>query len=287
MATILFGGGVKGGVGKSFFNRCLVQYFLHKSWDYTLIEADATIPDVRKIYGSSCKVINFSDDPKKSHEPDFIFEEAIKNTVLVNLPSNIFNSFNYWISSTGLLKLKDKYQVEVIKLFVTDGCFESLEIFKESVQKFDGGLPHVLVRNTGRLTAGSSFDYLEEKKDLRELIEKYKVPVYDFPALNSREQYFIDEHSLTLEQATLRDDIFGPLGCQRVVYFLESIYKFFDDVDIIQVAVGSKEKTKIRKGSSPSEAKRKPKSSDKPDDNQQAMELTVADRRGRGAEGLQ
>lgn len=263
MPSILFGGGIKGGVGKSFFNRCLVQYFIYKTWKYTLIEADATIPDVRKIYGNNCKLINFSDDPKRSHEPDIIFVEAMKNTVLVNLPSNIFNPFNNWIDSTNLLKLRDKYQIEVIKLFVTDGCFESIEMFKQSLQKFGGNLPHVLIRNTGRLTAATDFDYLEEKQELCQLIKKYNIAVYDLPALHSREQYFIDEHSLTFEEAANRDDILNPLGCQRVINFLETVYQMFDGIDVVQAAGADKEKSKSKSLSSHSDAKRKSKDGDK------------------------
>lgn len=256
MSTILFGGGIKGGVGKSFFMRCLVQYFIHKFWKYTLIEADATIPDVSKIYSHNCKLINFSDDPKKSHEPDIIFNEARKNTVLVNLPSNIFNSFNHWVESTNLLELKSKYQVEAVQLFVTDGCYESIEMFKQSVQKFDGKLPHILIRNTGRLTAASDFEYLEEKQELREVMDKYSIPFYDLPALHSREQFFIDEYSLTLEEATKRDDILDPLGCQRVVNFLESIYSLLDGIDIIQAASGQEKSNGKKSGTS--DLKRKP-----------------------------
>ena len=267
MPSILFGGGIKGGVGKSFFNRCLVQYFIHRNWKYTLIEADATIPDVRKIYDKNCQVINFSDDPKKCYEPDAIFDEAVKNTVLVNLPSNIFNPFNHWVNSTGLLDLKDKYQVEVVKLFVTDGCFESIEIFQESLRKFDGALPHVLIRNAGRLTANSDFSYLDEKQELCELLTQYKVPVYDLPSLTSREQYFIDEYSLTFEAATKREDIFGRLGCQRLVNFLKSIYALFDQIEAVQAAGTEKEKSKSRKTSSTSsETKRKPKEAEQPED---------------------
>lgn len=266
MSSILFAGGIKGGVGKSFVMRCLVQYFIHKNWKYTLIEADATIPDVRKIYKQNCKLVNFSDDPKKSHEPDIIFNEARKNTVLVNLPSNIFNSFNYWVESTNLLDLKNKYQVEAVKLFVTDGCYESIEMFKQSVQKFNGKLLHVLIRNTGRLTAGSDFDYLEEKQELREIIEKYSIPVYDLPALNSREQYFIDEYALTLEEATKREDILDPLSCQRVVNFLDSVYLLFDGIELIQAASPIKEKSNDKKSAS-ADLKRKPKEGEKTEKN--------------------
>ncbi|MDY6830160.1 MAG: hypothetical protein SV583_12385, partial [Pseudomonadota bacterium] len=38
-------GGEKGGVGKSFFSRCMLDYFVAKKWTdkFTLIEADPTI----------------------------------------------------------------------------------------------------------------------------------------------------------------------------------------------------------------------------------------------------
>lgn len=280
MPSILFGDGIKGGVGKSFFNRCIVQYFLYKSWNYTLIEADATIPDVRRIYNKNCKVVCFSDDPRQSHKPDIIFNESLKNTVIVNLPSNVFDPFNYWVNSAGLLELKDKYQVEIVKLFVTDGCFESIEMFKKSLQKFDGAIPHVLIRNTGRLTTDVDFSYLEEKEDLCELLQNYCVPVYDLPALTSREQYLIDQHSLTLEEAATRIDLLNATGAQRVVNFLNNVYALFDSIERIQAAGLEKDKSKVKKSVTAQETnletKRKPKEGNKAGDNQQpASDIVV------------
>ena len=246
MPSILFGGGIKGGVGKSFFNRCLVQYFIHKDWKHTLVEADATIPDVARVYKDNCHIITLSDDPRKSSNPDIIFNEAIKRPVIVNLPSNANDPLNRWIRETNILDIGATYQVEIYKLFVTDGCYESLKIFKSSLEAFEGKLRHILIRNTGRLTNNPDFGYLEEDQEYQELITKYKIPVYDFPSLSSQDQFKIDKNCLMLEEAIKATDLLQPLGAQRVKTFLERVYTFFDGIEIIQDVGAAKDKTKIK-----------------------------------------
>jgi MinD superfamily P-loop ATPase len=78
--------GIKGGVGKSFYTKCQLEYFIKKGWEYRLVEADYTIPDVERIYKKIVKRLRFLNTSAKSTSPKKNFEAAMKATTIVNFP---------------------------------------------------------------------------------------------------------------------------------------------------------------------------------------------------------
>ena len=233
MPNIYFVGGEKGGVGKSHFSRCLAQYFLSKGWKFYLVEADETVPDVGRIYGNNenCLQVVFSDSKYRIGEPDVIFNKAKELPVIVNLPSNVYLKLNDWIAKSRLLNYKQEFEGEVYKFFVTDGCYESIRLFIESVEKFKGSLPHLLIRNPGRLTASVNFNYLQEETKFVEVISSYNIPVFDLPELASSEQFYVDKKSLTYSQAIdLAKADGNTMGAGRIFTFLEEVEEVFDKI---------------------------------------------------------
>jgi hypothetical protein len=224
-------GGEKGGVGKTFVSRCLVQYFLLKKWDFDLIEADAAIGDVSSVYKDAA-LITLSDNPHRYAEPDVIFEKALHKTVIVNLPSNTQGVLNQWIRQTNLLEFARERRVGVVNWFVTDGCFSSIKLLERSLAEFEHGIPHILIRNRGRLN-GMDFAYLERDEIYQRAIKaKNLLQVLDFPILGSAEQYFVDRHELTLQDAqAMAVDEIGVIASQRIKTFIDDIQNLFDLVD--------------------------------------------------------
>lgn len=224
-------GGEKGGVGKTFVSRCLVQYFLLQKWEFDLIEADAAIGDVGSVFKEAA-TITLSDNPHRYAEPDIIFEKAQQKTVIVNLPSNTQGVLNQWMRQTNLLAMAQDYQVSVLYWFVTDGCFASIKLLEKSLTEFDYAMPHVLIRNRGRLN-GIDFTYLERD----EIYKKAKgaknlLKVLDFPVLGSAEQFFIDRHDLMLQDAQgLAAEKIGVIPSQRIKTFMDEMVGVFRAID--------------------------------------------------------
>jgi hypothetical protein len=246
---IHFIGGEKGGVGKTFVSRCLVQYFLLKTWDFHLIEADAAIADVSSVF-QDASTITLSDHPHRYAEPDIIFEKARQKTVIVNLPSNTQGVLHEWMRQTNLLNLSQDYQVSVMYWFVTDGCFASVKLLQRSLAEFNHAIPHLLVRNRGRLN-GVDFTYLDHDMVYQKAIQaKNLLRVLDFPVLGSAEQYFIDRHDLRLQEAQARaTEELGIIPSQRIKSFIDEMVKVFDQVNF-ELGSGSTEgqaaKSKVR-----------------------------------------
>lgn len=61
MATIHLVDGEKGGVGKSFVTRAMIQYGLDRDLPFVAVETDRSNPDVAGIYDDLCKYAVFSE----------------------------------------------------------------------------------------------------------------------------------------------------------------------------------------------------------------------------------
>lgn len=227
-------GGEKGGVGKSFICRCLIEYFIKKGWEnsFTLIDADPTIDDVSSIFSSISQKVIFSDDKFQFDNPRLIFSEAELKAVVVNLPSNVCRQFDAWINGSGMLEPEVREEFgEIIYFFVSDGCYRSAKQFVEQVETYSAErIRHVLVLNPGRLTQASNFTYLEEDEDklLTNAIKKHNVPVMLAPELASNLQYDSDKNNLTYEQ--LQDKQTNLYQKHKVKTFLKNVNLFFDQI---------------------------------------------------------
>lgn len=223
-------GGRKGGVGKTFLSRHLAEHLTNQKQEFSLVEADIVIGDVGKVYGgyakgklTSAHTISLSDDPKKYSEPDIIFEQAVeKKCVLVNLPAETNDALARWMTSVNLLELCNTANIRVYHWFVTDGCYSSIRLLAESLKMLDGQLPHILIRNEGRLN-GPSFDYLEREEMYQEIMKAANlISVHDFPVLGSAEQFYLDKKELTYRDGvdTAREGL-GLISAQRIKTFAE------------------------------------------------------------------
>ncbi|MBD2093281.1 mobilization protein [Microcoleus sp. FACHB-1515] len=240
MATIHLVDSEKGGAGKSLFARVLVEYCIDRQLDYHLVEADASNPDVGETFSkviSEAKSENgalsrrydytrivFSEAERKADEADLLFDLALKQPVIVNLPAQVFTLVNEWIDRNNLLELEDQHQVRLCKWFVCTGGYDSVRLFLASIDHYGGKLPHILVRNWG---LQDDWSHLEEHAVLQAALSKHKIPIVDLPKLSYRERDYFDEHRISFSQA-LAESRFGILGMQRVFKFLRSAHDSID-----------------------------------------------------------
>jgi hypothetical protein len=223
-------GGNKGGTGKSFFTRIMLEYFMRKKWqdNFILIDADPMIHDVSDVFKDKCKKIHFSDNKFSQSEPLEIFKSVQKQTVVVNLPSNISDRFDSWLLLNGALedKVREMYK-NIYYFFVSDGCYRSIDSFIKQVDFYQKKqMPHILVLNPGRLTCSGTFHYLEEDRSLIDTLKKHQIPVLLCPELATDLQFFCDREKVTYHEAVEKADL--TINQQRIVSFLRQVDIFFD-----------------------------------------------------------
>lgn len=230
MPTIHLIDGEKGGVGKSFVAKTMIQYALDRGLAHTAVEADRSNPDVANIYGDNCKRAILSENEKQAHKSDRIFELALSSPLIVSLPSQVHKSLRVWIEKNKLLEVAPKYGVKFQKWFVCNGEFDSTKLFVTSLQYYEDKLPHILIRNFGLC---DEWGQVDDDKPLQKLIKKYQVKVIDFPKLGYNERYLINKEQLTFGDAKTSDKL-TILAKQRVVNFLNSAYTAFDSSGVWQ-----------------------------------------------------
>ena len=241
-AEIHLVGGRKGGVGKTFLSKHLSEYFTTKQLDFALIEADATIGDVGGVYGGFEKgasteavTLQLSDDPKRFSDPDIILRlVAEKPRVLVNLPAETNDALARWMRQSGLIDLCQSHSIGLYHWFVTDGCYASIRLLAESLKQQDGKLPHIVIRNEGRLN-GADFTYLNEDPLYQEILAAPNlVCVRDLPVLGSAEQYYLDRNNLTYQEGWQRVEAElgwnGKLPAQRIKTFATDTITLLDRI---------------------------------------------------------
>jgi hypothetical protein len=228
MGTIHLIDGEKGGVGKSFVARTMIQYALDRNLSMVAVETDRSNPDVAGVYKDICQYAVFTEDEKQADKADRIFEMGMEKDVIVSLPSQVHRAMVSWIEKNQLLTLGNKYGVSFCKWFVCNGEYDSIRLFLASLNCYEKKMTHILVRNLGLCDEWSPID---EDSSVQKLIKKYRVKVIDFPKLGYKERYIINQNRLRFDEASESKD-FGVLGRQRVVNFLKAAYTAFDSARV-------------------------------------------------------
>ncbi len=219
MTTILLVGGIKGGVGKTLVCRTCIEYLTSLGKSVIAVDSDREVQDISGLYESES--IGFSDDLRRAMEPDKILEMAEKNPdyIVVNLPGNTYQPLQDWLITTGSIQSRKaaKERPQFIQFFVTDGCWSSIQLFRKSITEHNDNLPHVLIRNSGRLMSSPDWSYLENVPEYQEAIANHCVLVADFPLVATPVLFELDRQQLTFRQAA---EGVNKLLARRASYFI-------------------------------------------------------------------
>lgn len=248
MARIHLIDGEKGGVGKSLFVRVMVQYAIDQKLEHALIDADITNQDVKRFYDYAVDA-EFSESVNKGDKADIIFELARQKPVIVNLPANVFPLVNNWIKKGRLLDVADKYGVDVCKWFVSDGGFESIDLFYQSMDLYKDKMLHVFVRNLGKTDDWSFLNSDTTYTDLKAKYATTTLQVIDFPLLYPGDRYFIDSKKFRFDAAEIEETM-PVMSQQRLVTFLEDSHHAIENTQLWAIGKQPKKKGVAKQESS-------------------------------------
>ncbi|MEO1669454.1 MAG: mobilization protein [Cyanobacteria bacterium J06631_2] len=224
-------GGEKGGGGKSFFAKLLIQYCIDRSIPFTAIETDRSNPDVAAVYPKYCDHAVFSEDDKQLFKADRIFEHAIEKPVIVSLPSQSHRAVSKWLEHNQLFEVAKQHKVSLVQWFVCTGRYDSVQLLIKSLEHYQDRMPHIIVRNWAFC---DDWSHADEDPKLQKLIKKYQVKTIDLPELSYREAYLIDKHRLNFGEAVESSQL-TLMGRQRVKNFLDNIYESIDSTEVFKV----------------------------------------------------
>lgn len=246
MPTLYLFGGEKGGVGKSFVARTALQYHLDNQRPCIVFDTDRSNPDLKRCYNHiiPIQLAVFSEGERYEDTANALFNSALEQDTLVNLPAQVFIPLTEWIAKNDLLELAAEAGVTFVQWFVTDCGYDSLKLFARSLKHFDGAIPHVLVRNYGMT---DDWEPLDSDQELQALIKTYNVSVLPFPKfIGNKDRNSIDKRSLSFGEA--RSDFqFGAISRQRVKSFLRRAYQGFEETAVFETALSNKKTKPLKK----------------------------------------
>ena len=108
---------------------------------------------------------------------------------------------------------------------MTDGCWSSIQLFLKSLAEHGEQLPHVLIRNSGRLMSAPDWSYLDAVSEYREAIENHCVAIADFPLIATPVLFELDRKHLTFGAAVEGSN---SLLARRTGYFINQFTGMFD-----------------------------------------------------------
>jgi hypothetical protein len=227
--SLILVGGVKGGTGKSLFTKVLIEFFRDSNIEIAVGECDRDSPDVAWSYeslvGQAVKEVffaYFSEDPTKRTKADPLFNHAAKNVVVANLPAQSPQFAYSWLIGDGLHQLAKESGMTLVHFFVTNGSYASVSLFQNTLLDLGPHIPYlVLVRNQGLC---DDWSVLDENREIKAAIAKYKVQVIDLPRAPHRENYFLDQHQLAFYQGLKHPDLSIPERA-RLNQFLQRAFE--------------------------------------------------------------
>ncbi len=156
MNTIHFVGGNRGNIGKSFFTVLMCHLYQSNNRPFTLFDTDPHKKDVAAIYEGITDVtfdacneimVNYSTDAIKV---DGIYEQALEQDVIVNMPSDSHDELMFWLKQNGLDQTEFLVgeNIQIYIWYLSNGDTTSLNLLKTLVEKHSV-FNTVLVKNKG------------------------------------------------------------------------------------------------------------------------------------------
>lgn len=232
MLQIHFVDGEKGGIGKSFFCRTLIDYCLFKGGDVHVVDADTTNPDVSRFYPNISSSLTFSQKDSLVFDADQLISLAASKPVIVNLPAQSHLSVFEWMAKNYLLSLDGELPLEIYKWFVCTGQDDSVGLFLKSLADYQGSyVRHVLVKN---LAFCKDWTFLSSDRSFVEL-GGLDVPSIELPSLASFEFGLLLRDHLTFGVATsLSASPLRMLSRKRVYDYFKAVLGSLDALSLIR-----------------------------------------------------
>lgn len=181
--------------------------------------------------------VYFSEDQAESFKADRLYKEATNGLVVVNLPAQVENLLDKWLSNRNIL---EDDSLAIYYWFVTDGSPESLTLLERSLKRHGKRINHIIVRNKG-------LNKLVDKgiirhpvlKTIREAGIRKTVEMPEL-ILSQEEMEFVKTHKLKLSDVIEKGaDIeeLGSLPKLRTRSFLKQCHIEIDRSEVFTIPI--------------------------------------------------
>ncbi len=220
---LVFVTGDKGGVGKSFTARTLVQHNLDTDQACHAYDIDPVNPSLHQYYPENTIRLNL----EEAGALDQIRNDLEFNSLLlVDCAARALHELDGWFRELGLFRQREDLHLGITFVFVITPDKSCTAIMSEALDMFGHEADYLVVKN---LKMGKDFSIYENSKLRKRLLEEYQGKEITLPPLLERTVVLLDRYDLGFNRA-LVDDRVTVADRSRVRGFLEQAYAELDTV---------------------------------------------------------
>lgn len=220
---IVFVTGDKGGVGKSFTSRALVQYYLDNQQPFRAFDIDPVNPNLEQYYPEiTCQL-----DIQQPGALDQIRNEVeSQSLLLVDCAARSLWELDTWFKDLGLIQERGQLQLSFTFVFVITPDKSCTVIMNDTLQRFGKEANYLVVKNYGK---GKDFSIYEASKLRATLLKEYEGQEITLPPLLERTVVQLDSSDVGFGEAMKHPKV-AVADRSRVRGFLEQTYVQFNMV---------------------------------------------------------
>ena len=220
---IVFVTGDKGGVGKSFTSRALVQYYVDTKQPFHAFDIDPVNPNLAQFYPDATSQIDIEEEGAL----DEIRNEVEKQPLLlVDCAARSLNELDHWFKDLGLIQERSRLHLSFTFVFVITPDKSCTVIMADTLEKFGKEAEYLVVKNHGK---GKNFSIYEASKLRTSLRKEHQGQEITLPPLLERTVVHLDSHDIGFGDALAHPEV-AVADRSRVLGFLEQSYAQFNTV---------------------------------------------------------
>ena len=180
MTSIHFVGGEKGGEGRSFVCRALIDYHRVHHIPFFAFDTCRSYSDVARFYSDieGCEVKGYTHEYSLTEIAADIFKRALERSIIVNLHTHGMKQMVWpWIEEDRDNRMAT-LQKNATVWWISIGSCDSHRLLEESLNYFQGRVRHILVKNPGHRSFWG-IDSVNEK--FGRTANENNLPVITFP----------------------------------------------------------------------------------------------------------
>ncbi len=199
MKRIVLVTGDKGGVGKSFTSRLLLDWYLSKGEKIKAYDTDKTNSTLYRFYQDSISEnldLNQLDTDSQETLDQFlndILDENETNTYMLDCGARTLDRLFVWMKEVGFSEIAKEHGVLITVAFVLAPEKDCVQILKDVMLELNDQVDYVIIKNKGK---GSDFRIYEESQTRQKLIGELNAKEIDIPPLFQKTALEVDRKNM-------------------------------------------------------------------------------------------
>lgn len=217
---IVFITGDKGGVGKSFTARAMVQYYLDQGIPFHAYDIDPVNPNLRQFYPEVTTAI----DLQEAGALDQLRNDLeVHSLLLVDCAARSISDLGHWFTDMSLFQQRKNLKLSLTFAFIITPDKSCTVIMRDALDRFQKEANYFVVKNTGK---GRNFSIYENSKLRESFLDEYHGKEIVLPPLLERTVVHLDNNDIAFGVA-MQDPRVSAADRSRVFGFLEQTYEQF------------------------------------------------------------